>query len=69
MNVIFLGPKGHFVMNKYLYLLNMESIYHIITIRVNETSRAHVWRLLPSISERDMTSGIRAVLTVGHQPS
>jgi hypothetical protein len=26
-------------------LLNMESIYHIVTIRVNETSWAHVWRL------------------------
>jgi hypothetical protein len=23
----------------------MESVYHIITIRVNETSWAHVWRL------------------------
>jgi hypothetical protein len=32
-------------MNKYLYLLNMESVYQIVTIRVNETSRAHVWRL------------------------
>jgi hypothetical protein len=32
-------------MNKYLYLLNMESVYHIVTIRVNETSWAHVWRL------------------------
>jgi hypothetical protein len=26
-------------------LLNMESVYHIITIRVNKTSWAHVWRL------------------------
>jgi hypothetical protein len=26
----------------------MESIYHIVTIRVNETSWAHVWRL-PSL--------------------
>jgi hypothetical protein len=32
-------------MNKYLYLLNMESVYHIVTIHVNETSWAHVWRL------------------------
>jgi hypothetical protein len=23
----------------------MESVYHIVTIRVNETSSAHVWRL------------------------
>jgi hypothetical protein len=23
----------------------MESVYHIVTIRVNETSWAHVWRL------------------------
>jgi hypothetical protein len=23
----------------------MEYVYHIVTIRVNETSRAHVWRL------------------------
>jgi hypothetical protein len=23
----------------------MESVYHILTIRVNETSWAHVWRL------------------------
>jgi hypothetical protein len=45
MNVIFFGPKGHFVMNKYLYLLNMEYVYHIVTIRVNEISWAHVWRL------------------------
>jgi hypothetical protein len=26
-------------------LLNMESVYHFVTIRVNETSWAHVWRL------------------------
>jgi hypothetical protein len=26
-------------------LLNMESVYHIVTICVNETSWAHVWRL------------------------
>jgi hypothetical protein len=26
-------------------LLNMESVYHIVTIRVNETSWAHIWRL------------------------
>jgi hypothetical protein len=32
-------------MNKVLVLLNMESVYHIVTIRVNETSWAHVWRL------------------------
>jgi hypothetical protein len=29
-------------MNKELLLLNMESVYHIVTIRVNETSWAHV---------------------------
>jgi hypothetical protein len=23
----------------------MESVYHIVTIRVNETSWAHIWRL------------------------
>jgi hypothetical protein len=44
-DVIFFGPKGHSVMNKVLVLLNMESIYHIVTIRVNETSWAHIWRL------------------------
>jgi hypothetical protein len=38
MDVIFFGPKGHSVMNKVLVLLNMESVYHIVTIRVNETS-------------------------------
>jgi hypothetical protein len=32
-------------MNKYFVLLNMESVYHIVAIRVNETSWAHVWRL------------------------
>jgi hypothetical protein len=32
-------------MNKYFVLLNMESIYRIVAIRVNETSWAHVWRL------------------------
>jgi hypothetical protein len=26
-------------------LLNMESVYHIVTICVNKTSCAHVWRL------------------------
>jgi hypothetical protein len=26
----------------------MESVYHIVTIRVNETSWAHVWRLRSS---------------------
>jgi hypothetical protein len=41
MDVIFFGPKGHFV----LILLNLESVYHIVTIRVNETSWAHVWML------------------------
>jgi hypothetical protein len=28
-----------------ILLLNMESVYHIVAIRVNETSWAHVWRL------------------------
>jgi hypothetical protein len=32
-------------MNKVLVLLNMESGYHIVTICVNETLWAHVWRL------------------------
>jgi hypothetical protein len=32
-------------MNKVLVLLNLEFVYHIVTIRVNETSWAHVWRL------------------------
>jgi hypothetical protein len=32
-------------MNKYFVLLNMESVYHIVAIHVNETSWAHVWRL------------------------
>jgi hypothetical protein len=32
--VIFFGPKGHFVMNKYFILLNMDSGYHIVTIHV-----------------------------------
>jgi hypothetical protein len=32
-------------MNKYFVLLDMESIYHIVAIHVNETSWAHVWRL------------------------
>jgi hypothetical protein len=32
-------------MNKYFVLLNMESVCHIVAIRVNETSWAHVWRL------------------------
>jgi hypothetical protein len=26
-------------------VMNMESVYHGVTIRVNETSWAHVWRL------------------------
>jgi hypothetical protein len=25
--------------------MNMESVYHFVTIHVNETSWAHVWRL------------------------
>jgi hypothetical protein len=32
-------------MNKYFVLLNMKYVYHIVDIRVNETSWAHVWRL------------------------
>jgi hypothetical protein len=32
-------------MNKVLVLLNMESVYQIVAICVNETSWAHVWRL------------------------
>jgi hypothetical protein len=44
-DVIFFRPKGHSVINKYLVLPKMESIYHIVAIRVNETSWAHVWRL------------------------
>jgi hypothetical protein len=43
--VIFFRPKGHSVINKYFVSLNMESVYHIVAIRVNETSWAHVWRL------------------------
>jgi hypothetical protein len=44
-DVIFFRPEGQSVINKYFVLLNMTSVYHIVTIRVNETSRAHVWRL------------------------
>jgi hypothetical protein len=44
-DVIFFGPKGHSIMNKVLVFLNMESVYHVVTIRVNETLWAHVWRL------------------------
>jgi hypothetical protein len=33
------------VINKYFVLLSMESVYHIVVIRVNETSLAHVWSL------------------------
>jgi hypothetical protein len=47
----------------------MTSVYHIVTIRVNETSWAHVWRLRFRYLGMGMTSGIRAVLTVGRQPS
>jgi predicted metalloenzyme YecM len=44
-DVIFFRPKGHSVRDKYFVLLNMASVYHIVAIRVNETSWAHVWRL------------------------
>jgi hypothetical protein len=44
-DVIFFRSEGHSVINKYFVLLNMTSVYHIVTIRVNETSWAHVWRL------------------------
>jgi hypothetical protein len=44
-DVNFFRPKGHSVRNKYFVFLNMASVYHIVTIRVNETSWAHVWRL------------------------
>jgi hypothetical protein len=41
----------------------MESIYHIVTIRVNETSRAHVWRLrshyLGTGYDRNMTPHLK----------
>jgi hypothetical protein len=32
-------------MNKYFVLRTMESVDHIVAIRVNETFWAHVWRL------------------------
>jgi hypothetical protein len=44
-DVIFFRPKGHSVRDEYFVLQNMASIYHIVAIRVNETSWAHVWRL------------------------
>jgi hypothetical protein len=44
-DVIFFRPEGHSVINKYFVLLNMTYVYHIVTIHVNETSWAHVWRL------------------------
>jgi hypothetical protein len=44
-DVIFFGPKGHFFNEYVLILLNMESVYHIVTIHVNKTSWAHIWRL------------------------
>jgi hypothetical protein len=44
-DVIFFRPKGHSVRFKYFVLLNMASVYHIVAIRVNEISWAHVWRL------------------------
>jgi hypothetical protein len=44
-DIIFFRPKGHSVRNKYVVLLNMASVYHMVAIRVNEASWAHVWRL------------------------
>jgi hypothetical protein len=49
--------------------MNMEPVYHIVAIRVNLTSWAHVWRLRSCYLRTGMTSGIRVVLTVGRQPS
>jgi hypothetical protein len=37
----------------------MESVYHIVTIRVNETSWAHVGGFVPTISEQGMTCTVR----------
>jgi hypothetical protein len=44
----------------------MESVYHIVTIRVNETSWAHVWRLRSRYLRTgyDSKTVITAVLTV-----
>jgi hypothetical protein len=44
-DVIFFRPKGHSIRDKYFVLLNMASVYHIVAIRVNETSWVHVSRL------------------------
>jgi hypothetical protein len=41
----FLWTQGSFCNKQVLILLSIESGYHIVTIRVNETSWAHVWRL------------------------
>jgi hypothetical protein len=43
--VIFFGPKGHFVMNKYLCYWTWNLVIIYVTIRVIWTSWAHVWRL------------------------
>jgi hypothetical protein len=68
-DVIFFRPEGHFVINEYFVLLNMKSVYHIVAIRVNEHPGHTYGGFISAISERGMTSGIRAVLTVGRQPS
>jgi hypothetical protein len=47
----------------------MESVYHIVAIRVNEHPGHTYGGFVSAISERGMTSGIEAVLTIGRQPS
>jgi hypothetical protein len=47
----------------------MESVYHIVAIRVNETSWAHIWKLRFRYLGTGYDKCIRAMLTVGRQPS
>jgi hypothetical protein len=46
--------------------LNMESVYHFVTIRVNETSWAHVWRLRSHYLEMgyDIQASSNSVLAI-----
>jgi hypothetical protein len=43
--MVWVKLQGSFCNEYVLILLDMESVYHIVTIRVNETSWAHVWTL------------------------
>jgi hypothetical protein len=64
MDVIFLGPKGHFVMNKYLYYWTW-NLFIILLLYVWMKNPGHTYGgFVPAISERGMTSIYQSYLQI-----